>query len=86
MSDTDDLEKDAQGKIVTRPVMGFSTAPIADMAIFLKVRYAETPEQLKTEGKSIQFAMTPDQALELASMMVTQARRIMDMVPDTPAN
>jgi predicted Zn-dependent protease len=86
MSDTDDLEKDAQGKIVTRPVMGFSTAPIADMAIFLKVRYAETPEQLKTEGKSIQFAMTPDQALDLASMMVTQARRIMDMVPDTPAN
>jgi predicted Zn-dependent protease len=86
MSDTDDLEKDAQGKIVTRPVMGFSTAPIADMAIFLKVRYAETPEQLKTEGKSIQFAMTPDQALELASMMVTQARRIMDMVPDSPAN
>jgi hypothetical protein len=30
--------------------------------------------------------MTPDQALELASMMATQARRIIDMVPDTPAN
>lgn len=86
MTNTDDLEKDAQGKIITRPIMGFSTAPIADMAIFLKVRYAETPDQLKTEGKSIQFAMTPDQALELASMMVTQARRIIDMVPDTPAN
>jgi hypothetical protein len=86
MTDTEDLEKDANGKIVTRPIMGFSSAPIAEMSIFLKVRYAETPEQLKTEGKSIQFAMTPEQALELASMMATQARRIMDQKPDTPAN
>jgi hypothetical protein len=83
---TEDLEKDASGKIVTRPIMGFSTAPIADMSIFLKVRYAETPEQLKTEGKSIQFAMTPEQALELASMMTAQARHILDQKPDTPAN
>lgn len=86
MSNTDDLEKDASGKIVTRPIMGFSSAPIAEMAIFLKVRYAETPEQLKTEGKSIQFSLTPEQALELASMMATQAKRIIDQVPDSPVN
>jgi len=86
MSDTDDLEKDAEGKIITRPIMGFSSAPIAEMSIFLKVRYAETPEQLKTEGKSIQFALTPEQALELASMMATQAKRIIDQVPDSPVN
>jgi len=86
MINTEDLEKDADGKIITRPIMGFSTAPIADMSIFLKVRYAETPEQLKAEGKAIQFALTPDQALELASMMMTQARRILDQKPDSPAN
>jgi hypothetical protein len=83
---TDDLEKDASGKIVTRPIMGFTTAPIADMAILFKVRYAETPEQVKTGGKSIQFALSPDQALSLAQMMTTQARRILDQKPGSPAN
>lgn len=86
MTNTDDLEKDENGKIIVRPIMGFSSAPIADMSIFLKVRYAETPDQLKTEGKSIQFAMTPEQGLELASMMATQARRILDQKPDAPTN
>ncbi|HVZ68499.1 MAG TPA: hypothetical protein VG891_03490 [Rhizomicrobium sp.] len=86
MGNTDDLEKDASGKIVTRPIMGFSSAPIAGMAIFLQVRYAETPEQLKAKGKSIQFSLTPEQALELASMMATQAKRIIDQVPDSPVN
>lgn len=86
MSDTDGLEKDTSGKIITRPVKGFSSATIADMAVFLQVRYAETPEELKTKGKTIQFSLTPQQAMELASMMATQAKHILHKAPDSPVN
>ncbi|HTO41114.1 MAG TPA: hypothetical protein VL026_09085 [Rhizomicrobium sp.] len=81
---SDDLEKNAEGKIITCPVKGFTSAAIADMSVFLQVRYAQTPEQLKAAGKVIQFAMTPQQALTLAEMMTKQARHILDQTPSTP--
>ena len=83
----DSLEKDAQGNIVTRPVMGWVTAPVAGMFVLLGLKYAETPEQLKSGGKTLQFGLLPAQALELAEMLTTQARSILDAPrPSDPPN
>ena len=82
----DTLEKDAQGNIVTRPVMGWMTAPVAGMFVFLGLKYAETPDQLKTGGKTLQFGLLPAQALELAEMLTKQARAILDARPTEAPN
>ncbi|HSZ74669.1 MAG TPA: hypothetical protein VK779_07610 [Rhizomicrobium sp.] len=78
---TDDLEKDSSGKIVTRPVKGWSVAPVADMFVFLQLRYAESPEELQGPGRVLQFGLLPAQALELAEMLTRQARAILDAPP-----
>jgi len=84
---TDDLEKDSNGKVVTRPVKGWSIAPVADMFVFLQLRYAETPEDLAGPGRALQFGLLPAQALELAEMLTRQAREILNAPPPpTPPN
>lgn len=72
------LELDKEGNIVTRPVLGWTTAPVAGMAVLMKLDYAERPEDIKTGGKSLQAILTPHQALELAETLTKQARRILD--------
>ena len=67
--------------------MGWITAPVAGMFVLLGLKYAETPEQLKTAGKIIQFGLLPAQALELAEMLTKQARGILDAPrPSEPPN
>jgi hypothetical protein len=82
----DTLEKDTQGNIVTRPVIGWITAPVADMFVLLGLKYAETPDQIKSGGKRIQFGLLPAQALELAEMLTKQAQAILDQQPSEPPN
>ena len=82
----DMLERDAQGNIVTRPVTGWVTAPVAGMYILLGLKYAETPEELKVGGRRLQFGITPAQALELADVLTQQARGILDAKPTEVAN
>lgn len=73
------FESDQKGNIVTKPVLGFSSAVIANMAVLLIVSYADTPEALETdEAKAIQFAMSPEQCFDLAEIFIKQAKRIMD--------
>lgn len=71
------LETNAAGEVVLRPVMGWTTSPIAGTAILLRVNYAETPPELQTGGRHIQFAMTPEQALELSQTLTSLAHRIL---------
>lgn len=72
------LELDAQGLIVTRPVLGWTTVPVAGMSVLLRIHYAEKPEELGTEGHGLQVVMTPPQALELAESLASQARRFLE--------
>jgi hypothetical protein len=66
----DDLETDSNGDIITNPVIGWTTATLAGMSVFLAIHYVETPLELETEdGKSIQMILTPQQCLELAERL-----------------
>jgi hypothetical protein len=77
------FETDAAGNIVTRPVLGWTTAPAAGMAVIVKLDYAETPQELQTGGRSLQVILTPQQALELAEILTTQAKRVLN-APSPP--
>jgi hypothetical protein len=73
---------DAQGHLITKPVLGFSSAVIADMAVLLVLSYADSPEAFEVgESRAIQFAMSPEQCFDVAETLIKQAKRIMDPSP-----
>ena len=49
----EELETDAAGNVITRPILGCIVSPLGGMAILLQVQYAEKPEELKTGGRSL---------------------------------
>jgi hypothetical protein len=74
------FDTDAEGNIITKPVVGWATRPVAGMAVLVQIQYADTPEQLENLEKGcsrIQLVLTPQQSLELAETLTTQAKRIM---------
>lgn len=79
-----DWDTDERGNIVTRPLMGWETVAAAGTACILRVRYAERPEQLKTEDASrLALVMSPAKALELADDLRRMAERILAQKPPT---
>ncbi len=81
------IEKDAQGMVVTRPVLGWTTAAVAGTAVLLQIQYAEKPADIGTGGLSLQVVLNPHKALELAETLTKQARRIVDApIPPGPKN
>ena len=81
-----DFETDDAGMLVTCPLMGWRMAPVADTLVLVRLRYAETPEELGTEGRALQMILTPSQAQELADELAQTARRILDQRPNGPAD
>ena len=72
-----DLQKDERGNIITKPVTGWTTVPMAGIAVLLAIQYVETPQELGTLEKQIQFALMPQQCLELAEVLTRQANRVL---------
>ena len=80
------LETDANGLVVTRPVLGWTTATVAETAVILQIQYSERPADMNTGGKSLQFVLTPPQCLELAEVLTQKAKRILDQKPAGSTN
>jgi hypothetical protein len=71
------LETDKNGNISTMPIMGWIVVPAAEIAILLAIQYAETPQEIETGGRQIRFVLKPQQCLELAKILTTQAKRLL---------
>lgn len=81
------LETDADGMLITRPVLGWVTMPVMGMSVLLRLQYAETPAELETGGRRLQVLLTPQACLHLADELTKQARQILDAPkPNIPAN
>ena len=76
------FETDSDGRVVTRPVTGWTSAPVAEVFLLLAVRYVDTPEEIETGGKLIQFVLTHKQCLQLARTLTSQARRLLTNARD----
>jgi hypothetical protein len=71
------IETDGKGHVITKPVTGYTLAPVAGIAVLLAIRYVESPEELESgTSKQIQFVLTPPQCLEIAGAMTRQAERL----------
>lgn len=77
-----ELEKDENGNVITRPVTGWLTSPAGGIAVVLGIQYAESPADIERGTcKHIQCILLPQQALELAESLTTQARRLLEPHP-----
>lgn len=82
MENAMDWDTDGQGNVITRPLVGWDTATAAGIACVLRVRFAETPEKLKTGDLSrLPLVMSPAQALELAEDLRKTAERLLAEKP-----
>jgi hypothetical protein len=78
------IELDANGMVVTRPVLGWTTATAAEIAVILQIQYSEKPADIDTGGKSLQVVLTPPQCLELAEVLTRNAQRILNFPVSGP--
>ncbi len=76
------FQTDERGDIITKPLMGWVTAPVANMALLLAIEYAETPQEIESGGKVIQLVMTPKQCLQLAETLTTRGKALIDNPPE----
>jgi hypothetical protein len=72
----DELQKDKDGNIITKPVVGWTAGTVADVAILLAVRYADSAAEFETP-KTLQVILTPQQGLELAEVLTRRATAIL---------
>jgi len=62
--------------------MEWLTAPVAGIGVALGIQYAETPEELETGGRLIQFVLTPRQCQQIAEALTTKASRLLGKLPN----
>jgi hypothetical protein len=75
---TIELRKDQHGNVITSPVMGWATLPVAGIAVLLAIEYATTPEEIEIGGKQVQLALTPHECLSLAEGLTKVARQVLE--------
>ena len=56
------LETDEYGNIMAKPLIGWSVTTVEDVTVLAAFEYADSPSKLKTEGRKIQFELTPAQS------------------------
>lgn len=89
MNPTDVFEADDAGNIITKPMVGYSTMPVAGMFILARLEYANSDAHLKAvmsgqeKAGGVQLVITPDKARELAARLVFLADQIIEQqTPD----
>lgn len=70
---------DASGNVILCPIIGWDAVLLAQTACVLQTRFVRNENQLKTEApETIQFVLTPAQALQLTEDLTASARRVLD--------
>jgi len=70
------LKTDNEGNVVTKPLTGWITGTLAEIAVLLAVEYLL--DESGDERGQIQLALTPQQCLELAEKLTKLAQRVLD--------
>ena len=82
MNPTEVFDTDDAGNIITKPMIGYQTMPVAGMFILARVEYANSDAHLmavmadQEKPGAVQLAITPNQAREFAARLVHLADHI----------
>jgi hypothetical protein len=73
------LQTDHAGNVITQPLTGYATKPVANRLGLLVLQYAPTPESIEIEEKrqQVQIVMTPTQGLELGRALTTLSEMLL---------
>jgi len=65
------LQTDNAGNVITQPLTGFATKPLADLLGLLVLQFAPTPESIENEEQcqQVQIVMTPAQGIAVAGAL-----------------
>lgn len=69
------FDHDAAGNIITKPLLGFTSVPVAGMALVVRMEYADTEPRFRAimsgseKADAVQFILTPDQARKVAQRL-----------------
>lgn len=80
---TDAFDTDASGNIITKPLTGYTSAPVAGMFVLARLEYADSEDHLRAvmsgtaKPGAVQLAITPGQAKELAARLTLLADDIL---------
>jgi hypothetical protein len=57
--------------VITQPLTGYATKPLADLLGLLVLQFAPTPESIENEEQrqQVQIVMTPAQGIEVAGLL-----------------
>ncbi len=86
---TDAFDTDSTGNIISKPLIGYTSAPIAGMFVLARLEYADSENHLQAimsgteKPGAVQLVITPDQAKELAARLNLLADHIISQ--KTPA-
>lgn len=90
MNPQEAFDLDASGNIITKPLIGFTTSPVAEMAVLVRMEYANTEEHMRAimsgseKADAVQLILTPGQAKEVAQRLNYLADMIVSQqTPDT---
>ena len=73
------LERDSNGEITTKPVIGWTIASLAGVAVLVSIQCEETPMGFETgDCQSVQLVMTVEKCLELARELTRLAGIVLD--------
>ncbi len=71
------LQTDRHGKIVEKPVLGWSVTTDQGATVAAAFEYRDQPSHRKKELQKIQLGLTPQQALQLAQALTDIATDIL---------
>jgi len=75
-----ELQTDGEGNILLKPVAGYATGILGEIAILLKVEYRRAEHEKATQ--SIQFVLTPQIALGIAAKLTELSQKILQPAPE----
>lgn len=72
------LESDENGNVVANPVIGWLITTVKGTTVLAAVEYADSASELQTEGRKIQFDLTPQQSMQLADALIKMANHVLE--------
>lgn len=77
------FDTDSAGNVILKPVTGYTTAPVAGVAVLLQVQFVNSDSELQAgASQRLQFVMTPQIAQEIGDSLRRQAARL--LAPSDP--
>lgn len=83
-----ELDTDIHGNVIMKPLVGWATHGVSDIAVLIVLEYLDDPAQAEAmQGETLQLALTAHQCLEVADALNAAANGILrSQNPREPVN